>query len=81
MRSTTRIDYHWKCDQGIEIPKEHHKHIEDDANKHIFKMISQGYYSGELSTTVRLGREEVHEEEEEGLSYSGHWGVKTRLDY
>jgi hypothetical protein len=43
-----------------------------------FEMLKEGYYSGELSTYVRVGRDEVPEEDEnDGLSYSGWWSIKT----
>ncbi|MFW6246912.1 MAG: hypothetical protein ACOC22_01915 [bacterium] len=39
-------------------------------------MISQGYYEGELFTTVRYGKDIVPEEDEDGgLSYSGWWKI------
>jgi hypothetical protein len=40
-------------------------------------MIKEGYSSGELCTSVRYGKDEVPEEdEEEGLSYSGWWSIE-----
>lgn len=37
-------------------------------------MISKGYFEGELSTSVRFGKDVVEQEdEEEGLCYSGYW--------
>lgn len=38
-------------------------------------MLKEGYYSGEY---VRFGKDEVPEEDEnDGLSYSGWWSIKT----
>ena len=39
-------------------------------------MIKENYNQGELSTSVRFGKDEVPEEdEEEGLNYSGWWSI------
>lgn len=74
-----KIKYHWTCDQGIDIPEKHFEALEEDANARIFEMIQKGYYEGELSTIVRFGKDEVPEEDEdEGLTYSGWWKVKTK---
>ena len=74
MERTLKISYNWKCDQGIEIPNSHKDCLEEDAQYRIFDMISQGFIEGELSTSVRFGKDVVEEEdEEEGLSYSGYW--------
>jgi hypothetical protein len=73
------IDYHWTCDQGIKIPTKHTDALEEDANNRIFEMIKEGYTSGELSTSVRFGKDEVSEEDEEnGLTYSGWWSLSTK---
>lgn len=70
------ISYCWNCDQGIDIPKQHKEALEEDALNRIFEMIKEGYYSGELSTSVRYGVEIVPEENpEDGLTYSGHWSL------
>lgn len=72
------IDYHWTCDEGIEIPKGHNEALKEDAESRIFEMIKEGYYQGELSTSVRYGKDVVPEEDEEdGLTYSGWWSVKN----
>ena len=74
MERTMKISYNWKCDQGIEIPNGHIDCLEEDALERIFDMISQGYREGELSTSVRFGKDVVEEEDEEdGLCYSGCW--------
>lgn len=78
MEITREISYHWTCDQGIEIPEAHKEALREDADDIIFEMLKEGYYSGELSTYVRVGRDEVPEEDEnDGLSYSGWWSIKT----
>lgn len=74
MERTMKIYYNWKCDQVIEIPNGHIDALDEDAKERIFDMISKGYFEGELSTSVRFGKDVVEEEdEEEGLSYSGYW--------
>jgi hypothetical protein len=63
------IDYHWKCDQGIEI-----------AEARIFEMMNEGYLMGDLQTSVSYGKDIVPEEDEDdGLSYSGFWGIKKTV--
>lgn len=77
MESKLEISYTWNCDQGIEIPKQHEEALEEDALDRIFLMIQEGYYSGELSTSVRYGSDIVPEEHpEDGLTYSGSWSIK-----
>lgn len=69
-----KISYYWTCDQGVEIPEGHKEALKEDAESRIFEMIKEGYYSGELCTSVRYGKDVVPEEDEEdGLSYSGWW--------
>ncbi len=80
MQVNLTIDYHWKCDQGVEIPKKHEEALKKDAETRIFKMIKEGYDMGELNTSVRYGKDEVPEEDkEEGLSYSGWWGKRRTI--
>jgi hypothetical protein len=75
------IDYHWTCDQGVEIPKNHKKALEEEAQSRSFEMIKEGYHQGELNASVRYGKDEVPEEDEEdGLSYSGWWGYKITVN-
>lgn len=77
MDISIEIDYHWKCDQGIDIPLGHEEALEEDAEARIMEMIGEGYNEGELSTSVRCGKDIVPEEDEEsGLTYSGWWYMK-----
>ena len=78
MERKIQINYHWSClETGWEIPEKHKEALEEDAEKRIFQMLGEGYYQGQLSTTVRFGRDIVPEEDEEdGLNYSGWWSVK-----
>ena len=77
MKIKMTIEYNWTCDDGIDIPKKHKEALEEDAQDRIFQMIKEGYNQGELNTSVRFGKDEVPEEDEEdGLSYSGWWSVK-----
>lgn len=77
MKKNIVIDYFWKCDAGIKIPEKHKEALEEDAESRIFEMIHEGYYQGELNTSVRYGKDIVLEEDEdEGLTYSGWWCVK-----
>ena len=76
MKATMKIEYHWSCDKGIEIPEKHLEALKEDAEERIFAMIGQGYRSGDLNTTVRFGKDVVPEEdEEEGLYYKGCWKI------
>ena len=76
MEKNINIKYHWKCDEGIEIPEKHKEALEEDAMSRIFEMIKENYNQGELSTSVRFGKDEVPEEDEEdGLNYSGWWST------
>lgn len=76
MQMQLDINYHWTCDQGIEMPEKHHEALKEDAEDRIFEMIKQGYYQGELFTSVRYGKDVVPEEDQEaGLTYSGWWSV------
>jgi len=78
MKQQITIEYYWTCDEGIKIPEKHREALEEDANDRIFEMIKEGYYQGELCTSVRYGKDIVpEEEEEEGLTYSGWWSRKT----
>ena len=71
------ISFYWECDNGIETPEKHKEALEEDAIERIKDMISEGYSSGELFTTVRYGKDVVPEEdEEEGLQYSGWWSIE-----
>ena len=76
MEMKITINYHWTCDSGIEIPEAHNQALKEDAEDRIFQMIKEGYWQGELSTSVRYGKDIVPEEDEEdGLEYSGWWAV------
>jgi len=78
MKKKITIEYHWDCDSEIEIPIKHHEALEEDAQARIFDMMKEGYTSGELITSVRYGKDVVPEEDEEdGLSYTGWWGINT----
>jgi hypothetical protein len=77
MEGEIKINYNWKCDAGIEIPEKHKEALKEDAESRIFEMIKEGYYQGELNTSVRYGKDIVEEEDEEdGLNYSGWWSVQ-----
>lgn len=77
MKCKLEISYNWKCNQGIEIPEKHKDAIKEDAMERIFQMVKENYFSGELSTSVRYGKDVVPEEDEnEGLTYIGWWSVK-----
>jgi hypothetical protein len=77
MRKHIVIDYHWTCDSGIDIPEAHKEALEEDAEERIFSMVREGYLMGELTTSVRYGKDKVPEEDEQdGLSYSGWWGYR-----
>ena len=77
MEITMKINYHWKCDQEVDIPKKHEEALKEDAESRIFEMIKEGYHQGELNTSVRFGKDHVPEEDEdEGLTYSGWWYCK-----
>ena len=74
MEVTLKIDYHWTCDQEIEIPEKHKEALKEDAEARILEMIEKGYQEGELCTSVRCGKDIVPEEDkDEGLSYRGWW--------
>jgi hypothetical protein len=80
MKANITIDYYWKCDSGIDIPKKHKEALKEDAEIRIFDMIKEGYYQGKLSTSVRFGKDIVpDEDEEDGLEYSGWWYYKNNL--
>lgn len=75
------IEYYWKCDSEVEIPEAHKDPLEDDAQCRIFEMMADGYYQGELNTSVRFGKDVVPEEDEdEGLSYSGWWSITKDIN-
>jgi hypothetical protein len=76
MKKQIKINYHWECNESIEIPDKHKDALKEDAVNRIFEMIKEGYNSGELHTSVRYGKDVVIEEDEEdGLTYSGYWEV------
>ena len=78
MKKKLEISYNWTCDSGIETPEKHKEALKEDAESRIFEMIREGYTSGELCTTVRYGKDEVPEEDEDdGLQYSGWWSIET----
>lgn len=78
MKKKLEFSYNWTCDSGIEIPEKHKEALKEDAESRIFEMIKEGYTSGELCTTVRYGKDEVPEEDEDdGLQYSGWWSIET----
>ena len=79
MEFKIEIDYHWICDEGIDIPEKHLEALKEDAEERIFEMHKKNYREGELCTIVRYGKEIVPEEDEdEGLSYSGWWKINTK---
>jgi hypothetical protein len=79
MENKLIIEYYWKCDKGIEIPLKHEEALKEDAQIRIFQMIGEGYFEGELNTSVRYGADKVPEEDEyEGLTYSGWWKCENR---
>ena len=41
-------------------------------------MVGEGNTQGELSTSVRYGKDQVPEEDEDGLNYSGWWFFKRK---
>lgn len=80
MEKKIEINYHWTCDEGIDIPTKHNEPLEEDALNRIFEQIKEGNHQGELCTSVRFGKDIVPEEtEDEGLSYSGWWSF-NRID-
>lgn len=73
------IEYNWTPDDIKTIPQKHTEALEEDALERIFKMVNEGYTSGELHTSVRFGKDVVEEEhEDDGLSYSGSWSLTTK---
>jgi cupin superfamily acireductone dioxygenase involved in methionine salvage len=77
IESQLTITYHWNCDQGIDIPEKHLEALKEDAEDRIFDQIKNGIREGELHTSVRFGKDEVPEEDEdEGLTYTGWWANK-----
>jgi hypothetical protein len=79
MKKKIVIKYHWTCNEGIEIPEGHKEALEEDALNRIFEMVSQGNWEGELSTSVRYGKDVIPEEDEDdGLNYSGWWFFKRK---
>lgn len=75
-KQTYTISFFLTCDSESCIPKKHEEALEEDAKERIFSQIAEGNYSGEIVTSVRFGKDEVEEEdEEEGLSYSGWWSL------
>ena len=77
MEGQLNISYYWSCDQEVEIPELHKEALREDAETRIFEMIGEGYRSGELSTSVRFGKDRVpQEDEEDGLTYSGSWSCE-----
>jgi hypothetical protein len=78
MERQITISYNWTCNKGIKIPEKHREVLAEDAEKRIFEMIGEGYTSGELHTYVRYGKDEVPEENEDGLSYSGWFSISNK---
>lgn len=77
IRRKVNISYNWTIDNGTSIPERHIEALEEDAMERITYMMKEGYTSGELCTSVRYGKDEVPEEdEEEGLNYSGWWHIE-----
>ena len=69
-------NFWWTADEGIDIPEKHKEALNEDALERMSQMIKEGYTSGELSTSVRYGKDIVPEEDEEdGLAYSGWWSI------
>lgn len=70
------INYKWECDSAIQIPDEHLDDLKEDALSRILEMTIEGCRSGELHTTIRLGKDVVPQEDpDEGLTYSGWWTI------
>ena len=82
MNGKMEINYNWKCDQETDIPQKHEEALKEDAEWQIFEMIKEGYYEGELYTSVIFGKDIVPEEDEDdGLTYSGWWSVTYNVGY
>lgn len=76
MNKKLTIHYKWECNEGIDIPKEHEEALEEDAVNRVFEMMKDGYYNGELHSSVRFGKDIVPDEDEsDGLTYSGWWSI------
>lgn len=58
------LSYHWNYDQEVDIPENHKEPLKKDAEDRIFEMVKDGYYQGELNTSV------------DELTYSGWWYYK-----
>ena len=79
MRMKIEIEYYWNCDTLDYVPEGHNEALKEDAQERIMQMMKEGYVSGELITSVRYGQDKVPEEDsEEGLSYSGWFGIVTK---
>jgi len=79
MKINITIDYNWSCNDEIDIPEKHREALKEDAHRRIFEMMAEGYYSGELFSSVRYGKDIVPEEDEEdGLEYSGYWSIELK---
>lgn len=77
MEITSTISYHWEAVSGIPTPEKHEEALMAEAKQRIFEMLKEGYSSGELCATVRLGQDVVPEEDtEEGIEYTGWWSLR-----
>lgn len=68
-----KIEYNWHRSDNQPIKQEHIKALEESANDRIFEQINEGYTSGELHNNVRM----TDEDGEDGIEYSGWWGLTT----
>jgi len=74
MKKEMTIKYYWEREDNLEIPDAHKGALEEDAEARIFFMVKEGFWCGELRTTVRYGKDIVPEEDEDnGVEYSGEW--------
>lgn len=69
------ISYNWSRTDDKEIPTEHLEALEESAMERVVEMMDEGYTSGELHDTVRMNDEDG----EDGIEYSGHWGMNTEV--
>ena len=70
------LSYYWKCDDGKQEILEHHiEALEETAENLIKEMQKEGNYCGELHDNIFMIDEDINDDGEQGISYSGWWNL------
>ena len=77
MKRKITITYNWSKNDSGDIKENHKEALEEHAENRILEMTSEGFTSGELSDNIFMNDDDIDENGNEGIGYSGWWERKT----